>query len=350
MKTRLFQLFAILISIISINILLPKPPKKNYHVVYNHGFGQSAESAERSAEYYSSLLGNSYSAPVYPDAPGNLSKGVFYTKPAVHTLANHLLNKVNEGKDAIILVDFSMGGRISTNCLVPLINQDLSYFEGSSIKTKEDVDRIIAAINNGARIQSAPCYSLRQTKTIQSASNFFTTATVAAGTGLVYWLGTNALSDTLSPRSQKIGWLGIGAGTYATLGTSLKNIYASAIIRFILPQLTNGHFDPNHPEPIDQVEHLRGKLTCPTLLHFHKEDGILNNPNEDTIKIYDALKNDKTHIIITDDAWHNSGSQQFKAELIAFGNRYLDLNGEHKAQKNTQPTVEELRKEIFSIA
>jgi hypothetical protein len=139
------------------------------------------------------------------------------------------------------------------------------------------------------------------------------------------------------------------------LAKHLKNRYSHAILYHALPAITHYHYDPCHISPLENVEQLRGKLTCPILLHFHLRDGILDDPDEDVIQFYDAIKNDRTHIIITTDAWHKQHSVQWKEAIEIFQSHYFPTNDETAALtdkqwiswcKKTQPTNAQLREQM----
>ena len=341
-KQTLFSVF--MLTIASNNILTSSEPekkiKRKLHVVYSHGFGQDGRIPQ-----FAYSLGDSHSAPTYPDAPGRENVAVFYTKPAVHVLANHLYEKVEEGQDAIAIVGYSCGGGTADNCLAQLLNYDPEYFKDTKITSQAEADKIIAAINNGALIQTAPLLAVRKSTIVSEPSTYFANATFAIGTFLAWNYVSSALEGHVSQNNINMGTLLAGAATYSLCGDQLKKTYSSLIKHVAVPLVTNYHFDPNHPEPIDEVQRLRGKLSCPILLHFHKKDEVLENPDDDTIKVYDAFKGKRTHIILTDDGSHNRRSQQFMSELHKFNQKYFDdkdLN-----LKDTQPTIEELKKQIY---
>lgn len=314
--------------------------KKKLHVVYSHGFGQDGTIPQ-----FAYTLGNSHSAPTYPDAPGNTDAAVFYTKPAVHVLANHLYEKIEEGHDAIAIVGYSCGGGTADNCLAQLLNYDSEYFKGTKITSQAEADRIIAAINKGAFVQTAPLLGLHKSTAISTRSTYLANATIAAGTLLAWSLYSYALDGKVSQNNINAGALIGGTLTYSLFGDELKKTYSFGIKHVAAPWYTNYYFDPNHPEPIEEVDKLRGKITCPILLHFHKDDGILENPDNDTIKVYDALKGPKTHIILTDDGSHNRRSQQFIHELKNFNGKYFE--GKNLNLKATQPTLDQLKEQIY---
>jgi len=334
------------------------PNEINTYVVYSHGFGESGE-----GKWQFKFLGDKISAPVYPDAPGNLGKAVFYTKPAVHTLANHLYDIAHkEDCKKIVLVGRSCGAGTALNCLAKLANYEKNreYFNGSQIASSEDAQKIIAKINNGALIKTAPFLSLRKANAIAIPSSVLAGATMVGVTAAASCVGPSFCEGTMDSEVAKWGFLAAGVAVYYILGDCIKNAYAHGIVRWIMPKISNNNFDPHHADPLQSVEQLRGKLQCPMLLHFNKNDKVLENPDEDTVKVYDALKGDKMHIIITDDSWHNGDSSQFNAALNKFNAQYL--KDEKKSTKkndtlvhqtknglriiDTQPTVQELRTQI----
>ncbi|HEX4068613.1 MAG TPA: hypothetical protein VHX42_00805 [Candidatus Babeliales bacterium] len=317
--------------------------KKTY-IVYSHGFGEGEK--HNSKERYT-RLGDVSSMPIYPDAPGQLSKAVFYTKPAVHTLVNDLHEKAQKDDcESIRLVGYSCGAGTALNSLAKLAHYDENkeYFKDTTIRSRNDADMIMQKINNGAFVATAPFLHIRKAKSIASVGESLTAITIISAA----MVGTDLCSkNKVDSRAVRFG-LG-AAGSFAAayvVGDYLKKIYAQGLVTYILPYITGGKFDPHHETPLQSVEQLRGKLTCPILLHFHANDKNLENPDEDTIKVYDALKSDKTHIIITDDAWHNSSSLQFMNELEKFDKNYL--KGERVDMSATQPSVEELRKKIYN--
>jgi len=186
---------------------------------------------------------------------------------------------------------------------------------------------------------------LRKANAIAIPSSILAGLTVAAGTAAAYHYAPSVFEEVADSDVVRAAVVGIGAATYYAIGGWIKNMYAQGIVHQIVPRVTNGHFDPTHADPLESVESLRGKLTCPTLLHFHQKDVVLENPDQDTIKLYDALKGDKTHVIITDDAWHNAPSQQFGKELKDFNEKYF--NGQPLDKKETQPSVDELKQKIY---
>jgi hypothetical protein len=130
---------------------------------------------------------------------------------------------------------------------------------------------------------------------------------------------------------------------------SLKYIYACAIDITLMPVI-GGRYNPFHIKPIAAMQALKGKIQCPVLIHCCKNDGVIANPDEDTIKLYEAFKNnDQTHILISDDANHERSSRQYAKIKKIFYNKYL-YNTVNTAGllKTTQPTIEELRKIINS--
>src|SRR5260221_596665 len=135
---------------------------KRAYVVYSHGFGEGEDYNDRNSFIH---LGDSISMPVYPDAPGQLNRAVFYTKPAVHTLVNDLHEKAQkEDCESIRLVGRSCGAGTAINSLAKLAHYDENkdYFEGSDIRSKDDADKIMQKINNGAFIATAPFLHVRK--------------------------------------------------------------------------------------------------------------------------------------------------------------------------------------------
>jgi hypothetical protein len=78
--------------------------------VYAHGFDESSTSNMAHDLHMGSHF-NKPSVPEFPDAPGRIDRACFYTKPAVHVLAQDLKKcVVAEGYEEIHLVGRSCGG------------------------------------------------------------------------------------------------------------------------------------------------------------------------------------------------------------------------------------------------
>lgn len=345
-------LFFLSLSVFSfVQSMERKGDLKRDYVVYSHGFGEGSWYNDKNSFAF---LGDESYMPVYPDAPGQLQKAVFYTKPAVHTLANDL-HEIAQKEDceSIRLVGRSCGAGTALNCLAKLANYDKNseYFNGSGISSKGDADKIMQKINKGAFVATAPFLHVRKANGIAIPSKILAGASVAGATAAACYYGPSLCKNSVDPEVAKWGFLSAGLATYYAFGDCIKKMYEQGIVNWIVPSVTNGHFDPRHDTPLQSVEQLRGKLTCPKLLHFNAQDWVFENPDEDTIKVYDALKDDKTHIIITDDAWHNSRSHQFAAELKKFNQKYLKDQNDMQVNIDmqvTQPTVKDLRRQIHA--
>ncbi len=327
------------------------PKKRQYDcVIYSHGFGED-QSNNDSGSFVS--LAKQLLVPNYPDAPGQIKKAVFYTKPAVHILANALYDRVVLKSDkSIVLVGRSCGAGIAINCLEKLINYDAAYFSESNVKSQEEASQIIEAINNGMFIATAPFTHLKKANLIAISSDIIGGVTIT-GAMLGMYFYTQFGMSAIATQVAQLCLLNAGLLTYcAGAGDLIKSLYSRLIIRSIVTRISNNYYDSNHQHPLDVVEGLRGRLTCPMLLHFNAQDGVLENPDDDTVKIYDALRGDKTHIIITDDSWHNGYSLQFTKMLYAFKKKYIDGecedNMEGVSLDGLRPSTEELRKKIYS--
>lgn len=336
MENRILKNLSIIFSAICLLCSAAPDTKVNKrHLVYSHGFGELGNSVRSWV-----AIGDSHSAPTYPDAPGKMTRASLYTKEAVLTLSNHLHDKViGQGFESIILVGFSCGAGTMFNCLEKLINYDADYFKDTNI-TATDADKIIAAINNGAVISTAPLLALRKGNIVIVPATIFSGLTVIAATALTYY--HYAASCFRNKAAILLG----GALLYWTLDNVIKQAYIYSMVNWMAPRITHYNFDPKHADPLQSIEKLHAKLTCPILLHFHAKDGIVAPPDHDTINVYKALKNDKTHIIITDDSWHNGFSEQFLQILEQFYAKYLSGN-DAIDMSTTQPDVTALKKQIY---
>ncbi len=336
------MIFLLAFVIYSFTYSIPRHNGNKRMVVYSHGFGEGFYNDSQSFAF----LGDSVAAPIYPDAPGNLSVAVFYTRPAVIKLADSLYDAVIiDNNTSIVLVGRSCGAGTAINCLEKLINYDPKYFEGSKITTAKQAHEIVNAVNNGAFIATVPLLHLKKVNVISISSTIMGGLTYAGAI-----LGGHLYSKTdrmdSNREMMKLALLSAGLMTYYATSDLVKNFYSSLLIRFIVSKLSNNYYDPNHQHPLDAIEKLRGKLTCPILLHFNRHDGVLEDPDSDTIHVYELLAGDKTHVIITDDASHNEASLQFMKVLSDFKSKYMDGNDVDLSA--TQPTVDEFKKQVES--
>jgi len=295
--------------------------KKKYHkphIVYSHGIGDKSSGLS-----YHVFGTNDLSVPEYPWT-------CFYTKRAVHILANRLYEKVIEQKkQSILLEGFSCGAGTAINCLNKLIHYDESYFEGSIIRSKKDANTIIRAINNGGLVISDPLLSLYKTTHVELISHTLMAETLV----LAYLMSRHSFPD------QYIRFVGLAAA-----GAMIQKAYEHGLVYVGAPLITSGHYNPFHEDPIDAIGGLQGKLTCPILLHFNGSYGPLKNYNTDKIKVYEALYGNKTHILISKEGSHNVVSPEFEKLLKNFCAHYF--MGDTIDLSRTQLTVDELKKSL----
>ena len=184
------------------------------------------------------------------------------------------------------------------------------------IQSNEDAECILDAVNKGSLELTVPLLSLKKTKVVANLSG--------------------------------------------TLGYWFKGLFAT-IIDGTMYCVTRGNYNPFHIKPISAVKNLRGKIKCPVLIHQCTQDGVLKNPDADTVKLYDALREgneDQTHIILSknDGGWHNALSIQHVAVQNKFREQYgIEQNLVYKHiqdDKNlfarTQPSIDQLWAQIFS--
>jgi len=315
--------------------------------VYSHGFGE-----------YGSSIG-----PTYPDAPGVISKAVFYTKPAVHTLANYLKKKIDEGYLAIHLEARSCGAGTAINCLAKLAhyNQDPRYFDGTAIKSKADADAIVNAINNGSLHLTVPFLGVKKAIAIAIPSACLGYTSILAAGGAAYHWGVfdralTAMGVTSTPARALTAIATSIAASYA-LSSGAKNFWAALIDTTVLPCITRFHYNPFHIKPLKAAQKLKGHIKCPTLIHCCKQDGVLESPDEDTVQFYAALRTsnkERTHIYLSEpgDGWHNAPSAGHRKVEEAFKAKYniessKKLSSPSPPFASTQPTPEQLRRSII---
>ena len=264
------------------------PTPKNQENVYLHGWAEGTK-------------GNNQ-GPALPDSDARFWRACFYTKPAVHVAANYIKRKIDDGADAINLMGKSCGGGIILTLLAKLIDyeKDPDYFNGTEIKSKEDAQKVLDAINNGSVHLSIPLLNLKHTNIpkgiewlLYTGAAFLATKYVIidnSGT-LVTALATLAIAGPLS--------IVINSISKVTTGQSVQDGLFSFAEQKIIP--LTGNFDPNHIKPIDAAKIIEGKLKCPILIHYCETDGLLAHQEEDIAKVAQSLKvnNDKVHVVVS---------------------------------------------------
>jgi hypothetical protein len=332
------------------------------YLIYSPGFG-GKHKHESTAQFYCKkffIEDNDFSIVRYADAAGRLHNAHFYTQPAVHTLARAFYNKIiTQQHNSVILVGFSCGAATIINCLAELCNNahaQEKYSEKTLPITTQDTRSILSALNQGALVLSAPLLDMRTVKAIQRTATLFEISSIAGICAALSRIISPSMHH-MPPLIKKYGVTALAIGMHCAIGRYLKNYFMHPIIYTFLPHITNYQFNPLHPTPRENSAKLKGKLTCPILLHFHAHDGVLENPAEDIVQLYDAIKNDTTHIIITTDGHHKKGSRQFSEALTVFQKHYFPKNGDTLLSdeewkfwcKKTQPTSTQLGEQLNKI-
>ncbi len=310
-------------------------------IVYSHGFGEYGPFS-----YFASFFAQQYkfecefSGPTYPDAPGRADKAVFYTKPAVIALVNHLHTIVQSGKNVIHLIGFSCGGGTAINALAKLTDYEnnKNYFKDSGI-TSQDAQAIIDAINKGSLVLSAPLLDVTRSNLIMNGGAVLSGVTCAVSMAALYYATADRVNNFVLSRIEsyvpsrfksfissaltKVGFFSLGCCVYFVLGKYLKNMYANKFVNHILPIISHSNFDPTHETPVEGLYSLQGKLMCPILVHINENDGILQVTDDDKIQLSSAFDNGKMELLITNDGSHNELSQQLRDAVAKFNDRYF---------------------------
>lgn len=256
----------------------------------------------------------------------------------------------------IVLIGRSCGAGIVLNSLKALVRNDKERFE-KIFDSKEYVERfnfenIIKSINKGGLILNVPLLHLRKANSIIISSDMMAmvTTSVISKIGMYCLKKIFSINQHIGFMDTKFSLFGFGMGVYFLLRNWLKENYMNVIIYKILPIISK--FDPKHEAPIEGIEKLKEIFTCPILLHFCENDGVLVDPDDDTIKLYENLQGDRTHIIITEEDDHNTQSEATLLKFQEFQKRYLDKEPKKDELKDvledTQPTIDELRNRINS--
>jgi hypothetical protein len=294
-------------------------------------------------------LGQSLSVPTYPDESLHLSesvsKAVFYTKPAVISLAEHLHECINvEGKKRVIVVGPCLGASIATNCFKKLAQFDKDYFSGTSIESVDQAQSIINAVNNGGFVAIVPLLDVKKHNAIALPSALLSSLTFAAATTFAYSYGSDAIAN--DPEVAKLSLMSAGLLAYCATGDYVKNAYAHVIQHLIVPLLSRGNYDPSHESPIDIITDLKEVITGPVVFNFTEQDWVMEWADDDVIKLYEAFAGEKTHMVITNDKGHMEISPKLLEFLESFKEKYVQGNSEVDLSQ-TQPSIDEFKNKIY---
>jgi hypothetical protein len=292
-------------------------PTSNTDVfVFSHGFGEGIERNLGYAYWQTIFQGKpSLAIPIYPDAPAQFRKACFYTKPAVITLAQELKKQVIEQqKSRIHLFGRSCGASTAINCLALLSNYKdyTAYFQNSDI-TSEDAQQIMQAINSGSLFVHVPFLGLHKARVVSRLGAGLRLSTLPLAFLAVSSLGT-----------EKFFACAASILTYMIIGPQIQKTYNTKLVPQMVRIISNNHFDPVHASPLESVEQLKGKLSCPVLIHVYAHDGIVDNPDADTTKIYTCMKegNDKVHMYVSKTGSHNDDSDEAIGIMQDFVQKY----------------------------
>jgi len=243
--------------------------------------------------------------------------------PAVHVLANELYNRViKDNKERIILVGRCVGAGIALNCLKSLVtfDENKDYFAGSLVKSREDAQAIIAAINKGAFIASVPLLSLERYNAVAVPGSALTALTYTAGSLALMNSGADKILHDVEPDMQPaVGLAGVALASVS--GGYLKEFYTKMIAKFIVPLISRFNYDSNHEQPIDRIEVLKGKITAPVLLHFLEKDEVIQWLNDDLRRLCDTFSGKNAYLLTTNDVGHMQMSPEF---LSVMNGDFLD--------------------------
>lgn len=271
--------------------------QKNSVTIYSHGYGESGpmDTAYAVGDNYDKAKG-----PVYTDVTS------FYTRPAVIKLTNYLHDQVKQGYPSIHLVGRSCGSGTIINALAKLVDYDnnVSYFNDSSITCKQDAEAILQAVNNGRLELTVPLLSIEKTAIVEKASKGLSGLSLMLGAVLATRGADRAIAVSLG-----------ALAAYYDFDRHLipRYVWTALLDRAVIPCIFK-HYDASHIKPIAALKRLKGKIACPILIQVCKHDGVLSNSPCDILTLYKALrKNNKqhTHIFVSDDAWHNSQSDSY---------------------------------------
>lgn len=322
----LFFNFVFLSAVVNTDPLHVSQNEKLVHL-YSHGFGENGPFG-KGTEYTADVEG-----PAYPDAPGRLDAAVFYTKPAVDVLADHVKQIVTRlpeqepflhplrGKDIqnrLLVEGRSCGAGTFINFLARLYAGEHDSVE------KETMTKIDAAFKGF--ILDVPFLDVKRVASLCYAAKVVAIG-IAAGSCKLLNLVLKKYSTTVdtgktTDTAKKLAaYCMVLPLTYFVA----HKAFMHSTTRLIFPWFTGYHFDPTYPTPLENLEKIRGKIKVPVLLHFCKDDGTLINEKDDILKTYRAFRagNEKqTFIVLTEpgEGSHNQLSDRWKVARKAFIN------------------------------
>ena len=279
---------------------LEREPKKNRGAAYRHHIFKDKPAL---------------SVPIYPDAPAQFRKACFYTRPAVLTLAQELKSQVvDKQKTRVHLFGRSCGAGTALNCLRYLSDykNNVPYFKDSGISA-EDATQIMQAVNNGSVIVHVPLLGLHKARVVSRAGEALCLTTIPVGFFAGQFMGLS------KPLAAAVGLL-----TYILAKPFIQKTYDEKLVPQMGRIVSNNHFDPYHPTPLESAAKLKGNISCPVLIHAYQHDGLLVDPDADTMKLYTNMRagNDKVHMHISKTGSHNADSPEALDAMKDFIRKY----------------------------
>lgn len=342
MKMRFISLSLVVFSIIS-GLEGAQKEKQDLHLVYVPGFAEPGGKQSFSG-WGGDAFVNSYglkniisqSSPKFPDALTNVFKASFYTKQAVHILANHLYDNILNKKAC--LVGNSRGGGTIITCLAQLIDYENNkdYFKGSKIQKKSHATAILAAINKGALVLKVPLLDVRNTLYAEYPSKIIGAGLTFAAVVTAYFYLALFVEDKIAvcmpkmilPYVVAVSFAGSGFLSHYLFSRSMNKAVSAALVTIILPIITCGNFNPFHQTPLQAIDLLKGKITCPVMLQYSSNDEILGDQTQGMKKLFEALSEnneDRVTLIKTNDG-HDGYSQEFDDAMEVFNTSYFPNN------------------------
>lgn len=313
----IFFNFVFLSAVINTDPLHVSQNEKLVHL-YSHGFGENGPFGNGTA-YTADVEG-----PAFPDAPGQLDVAVFYTKPAVDVLAdhvNHVLTRSPEqepflhpprDKDVqnkLLIEGLSCGAGTLINFLARL------YAGEHDSAEKETMKKIDSAFKGF--ILGVPFLDVKRVASLCYAAKVVAIGMTVGSYKLLKFalkkysktVDTEKTTDTAKKLAAYCMVLPL---TYVVA----HKAFMYGITRFIFPWFTGYRFDPTYPTPLESLEKIKGKIKVPVLLHFCKDDGTLINEKDDILKTYRAFREGngkQTFIVLTEpgEGSHNQPSDRW---------------------------------------
>ena len=254
-------------------------------------------------------------------SPSSIFSESFYTRTAVTQCAESLKDAI-KGKNnpALSLRGHSTGAGIIATTLEKLMHYNKDYFKSTNI-SQLDAAAILKAVNNGCIIYDRPLLKLQNTTPVTALSTLIRGALFCTAG----YYASPYCEKIIDAERAPYATLVLGTALYSFLNKKTNAICCNAMVKYLFPLLTLGHFDPYHKDPLQALYDTLGKTSCPILLHLNTNDWAIDHCNEITAKAYHHIqfKNaENAYLFISTQGGHHGVSPEYREVRDAFDKKY----------------------------